>query len=192
MDWKRGVRVLGVAESFDRDDTYSIVVGVIMRGDRHIDGSSFCRPEVGGMNATEELISMYERIDRLDIRAWMLSGSAISWFNIIDIVSLSNATQIPVICVTYNVSEGIVKYLQEYFPDTWKQRQEKLNSAGSRTEIRLSNGHTIFLNLHGIDLKSASRLVDVFTEEGKVPDPIRVARLTAAALRRDLGDNISH
>ena len=95
IDWKTGVRVLGVAESFEREDKRSVVVGVIMRGDRHIDGLSFCRPHVGGMDATDELIAMYERLNRQDIRVWMLGGSAISWFNIIDIKSLSEATKIP-------------------------------------------------------------------------------------------------
>jgi hypothetical protein len=183
--------VLGVAESFEREDTRSIVVGIIMRGDRHIDGSSFCRPHVGGLDASEELLSMYSRLNREDIRAWMLSGSAISWFNIVDIVFLSERTQIPVICVTYNASEGIEKYLREYFPNNWKQRLEKLNSAGGRKKVKLSNGHEIFLNIHGIALKSAVRLVDLFTEEGKIPEPIRVARITAASLRRDLGNIIS-
>ena len=191
IEWKKGVRVLGVAESFEREDTHSIVVGVIMRGDRHIDGLSFCRPQVGGMDATDELISMYERLNRQDIRAWMLGGSAISWFNIIDLVLLSKTTQIPVICVTYHPSEGIEKYLKEYFPESWNQRLEKLNSAGERKEVKLHNGHTIFLNAISMNLKSALQLVDNFVDDGRIPEPIKIARITAASLRRDLGSIIS-
>ena len=191
IDWKTGVRVLGVAESFEREDHRSIVVGVIMRGDRYIDGLSFCRPHVGGMDATDELITMYERLNRQDIRAWMLGGSAISWFNIIDINSLSKATQIPVICVTYHDSEGIEKYLQEYFPESWKQRVEKMESAGQRKEVQLSNGHTIYLNTIDLDFRSACRLVELFIDDGKIPEPIKVARITAASLRRDLGSIIT-
>ena len=191
MDWKKGVRVLGVAESFEREDTRSTVVGVIMRGDRYIDGMSFCRPHVGGMDATDELISMYERLNRQDIRAWMLGGSAISWFNIVDLALLSQTTQIPVICVTYHASEGIEKYLKEYFPESWYQRLEKLNSAGERKEVKLHNGHTIFLNTISMNHRSACQLVDNFVDDGKIPEPIKLARITAASLRRDLGNIIS-
>jgi endonuclease V-like protein UPF0215 family len=191
IDWKTGVRVLGVAESFDREDKRSVVVGVIMRGDRYIDGLSFCRPHVGGMDATDELIAMYERLNRQDIRVWILGGSAISWFNIIDIKSLSEATKIPVICVTYHASDGIEKYLQEYFPNSWKERIEKMSSIGERKEVVLTNGHTIYLNNTGINLRSACRLVELFIDDGKIPEPIKVARIAAASLRRDLGSIIS-
>jgi endonuclease V-like protein UPF0215 family len=187
MEWKTGVRVLGVAESFEREDSRSIVVGIIMRGDRHIDGTGFCLPHVGGMDSTDELISMYKRINRKDIRAWMLGGSAISWFNIVDIEMLSEATQVPVVCVTYHDSNGIEKYLKEYFPDTWQSRYDKLSASGERKEVHLNNGHCVFLTTCGMNLRSGIQLTNLFTDEGKIPEPIRVARITAASLRRDMG-----
>ena len=103
--WKTGVRVLGISESFNRGDTKSIVAGVIMRGDYRIDGFGVCRPIVGGTDSTTSLLSLYQRLDRPDIRAWMLGGSVISWFNIVDIVALHEATKIPVVSVSYNPSE---------------------------------------------------------------------------------------
>ena len=53
--WKDGVRVVGVAESFEKKDKFSYVAGVIMRGDLKIDGFGFCTPEVGGLDATEKI-----------------------------------------------------------------------------------------------------------------------------------------
>ncbi len=184
--WKTGVRVLAVAESFSREDNQSIVAGVVMRGDFRIDGFGICRPKVGGTDSTSVLVSLFQRLERPDIRAWMLGGSVISWFNIIDIVELHEATEVPVVCVTYNPSEGIEKYLKEYFPADWEPRLQKMERAGPRMEVTLKTGHVIYLSVSGLSKTRAKQLVDQFTLDGKVPEPIRVARIEAAGLHRDL------
>jgi endonuclease V-like protein UPF0215 family len=184
--WKKGVRVVGVAESFHRTDSWSNVVAIVMRGDFRIDGFGYCRPTVGGSDATDEIISMFKRMKRDDIRFWMLGGGIISWFNIIDNQKLFKETEIPVICVSYYESEGLEKYLKEYFPNDWKDRELAINRNGERTKMQLTNGYELYLNCTGINERDALRLVDGFTIEGRVPEPIRIARSTAASLRRDL------
>jgi len=186
--WKRGTRVLGVAESFRKSDKKGVVAGIVMRGDIRIDGTGVCRPTVGGTDSTDELISMYHRLRRSDVRAWMLGGSAISWFNIVDLVSLHENTGLPIACVTYHSSEGIEKYIREYFPSEWEERLAVLERAGERTLVPLRSGYSVYINNIGMSLERAQRLVDLFTLDGKVPEPIRVARLLAATLRQDLYD----
>ena len=185
--WKAGVRVLGVSESFKPEDAKSTVAGVVMRGDFRIDGFGFCRPAVGGTDSTASLLSLYQRLERPDIRAWMLGGSVISWFNIIDIVELHKATDIPVVSVSYNPSEGIKKYLKEYFPTNWEERLQTMENVGPRMEVTLRTGHQVFLTVSGLSKTRAKQLVDQFTLDGKIPEPIRVARIEAAGLHRDLG-----
>jgi len=185
--WKTGVRVLAIAESFSREDNKSIVAGIVMRGDFRIDGFGICRPKVGGTDSTSSLVSLYQRLERPDIRAWMLSGSVISWFNIIDIVELHEATGVPVVCVTYNPSEGIEKYLKEYFPSDWGLRLQIMERAGPRMEVTLETGHVVYLSVSGLSTTRAKQLVNQFTLDGKIPEPIRVARIEAAGLHRDLG-----
>ncbi|MHA2360073.1 MAG: endonuclease dU [Candidatus Thorarchaeota archaeon] len=186
IGWKKGVRVLGVAESFEKSDSKSVLAGVIMRGDNRIDGFGVCFPTIGGKDSTTELLSLYAELKRDDIRAWLLGGNVISWFNIVDILTLHEKTDTPVICVSYHPSEGIEKYLVEYFPDDWTERLELLKSTGERVEVQLSTGHSIFLATAGIGVPRAQRLVDQFTLDGRVPEPIRVARTIAAGLHRDL------
>jgi endonuclease V-like protein UPF0215 family len=182
--WKTGTRVLGVAESFQKTDKRSIVAGVVMRGDLRIDGAGFCHPKVGGTDATDELVSMFNRIDRMDIRAWLLGGSIISWFNFVDLDRLAELTGIPVTCVSYNPSDGIEEYIKEYFPEDWKSRLEILNRIGERKLVPLSDGFSVYLSASGLDIQRALKLVDMFTIDGRVPEPIRVARILSAALRR--------
>ena len=184
-EWKKGVRVLGVSESFKREDEKSIAVGVVMRGDMRIDGLGFCEPEVGGIDATETLIAMYSRLGREDVRAWLLGGCIISWFNVVDSVRLREVTGVPVVCLSYNPSEGIERYFREYFPDDWRSRIEMMDRGGQRQEVLLKTGHSVFLTTSGITLDKARKLVNQFTLDGRIPEPIRVARIIAAARRRD-------
>ena len=180
------MRVLGVAESFEKDEPRSIMAGVVMRGDLRIDGFGVCTPEIGGRDSTKELISLYNRLNRKDIRVWLLGGSVISWFNIIDIFALHETTQTPVICISYHPSNGIEKYLREYFPLDWEVRLEILERAGDRELIELGTGHELFLTTAGVGKKRARKLLDKITVDGRVPEPIRVARTIAAGLHRDL------
>ncbi len=186
-DWKKGVRVLGVSESFQRSDTRSTVAAVVMRGDMRIDGIGFCGPTVGGTDATDQLISMYGRLARDDIRAWMLGGCVISWFNVVDSVRLYETTEVPVVCVSYNPSEGIERYIREYFPEDWEERVNQMDRGGSRESVPLATGHSVFIATAGLGLRKAQRLVDQFTLDGRIPEPIRVARIVASAARRDSG-----
>lgn len=181
--WKSGARALGIAESFEPSDERSTVAGIVMRGDMRIDGYGFCRPLIGGLNATQELISMYESLNRQDIRAWMLGGSVISWFNVVDIQQLHERTSVPVACVSYRPSNGIEKYLKEYFPDDWDKRAGVLNRTGERVQISLKTGHSVFLSVAGMTINRGRRLVDLFTRDGAVPEPVRAARILAASIR---------
>ena len=183
--WKRGVRVLGVAESFEKDQSFSVLAGVVMRGDLRIDGFSVCTPTIGGHDSTDQLVSMFIHLNRKDIRAWMLGGSVISWFNIVDIISLYERTGTPVICVSYHPSEGIEKYLKEYFPEDWKLRRDVLERTGVRTTIQLKTGHTLYLSVAGVSVPNARNLLNRMTLDGRVPEPVRVARTIAAGLHRD-------
>jgi endonuclease V-like protein UPF0215 family len=186
LSWKKGVRVFGVAESFEKNELRSIMAGVVMRGDLRIDGFGVCTPEIGGTDSTTELISLYNRLNRRDIRVWLLGGSVISWFNIVDIFALHKITKTPVISVSYHPSNGIEKFLQEYFPLDWKLRLDILERAGEREIIELSTGYSLYLSTAGVSINRARKLLDKITVDGRVPEPIRVARTIAAGLHRDL------
>ncbi len=185
IGWKKGVRVLGVAESFEKSESRSIMTGVVMRGDLRIDGFGVCAPAIGGSDSTDELVSMFNRLNRKDIRVWMLGGSVVSWFNIVDISVLHAATDTPVICVSYHPSDGIEKYLKEYFPDDWQTRVDILERIGDRKQIHLRTGHNLYLSVSGIGLSRAKNLLDKLTIDGRIPEPVRVARTIAAGLHRD-------
>ena len=49
---KKGLRALGIAESFSGRG-HSILAGIVMRKDLKIDGFAFSRVTMGGMDATD-------------------------------------------------------------------------------------------------------------------------------------------
>lgn len=184
---KKGIRVLGVAESFRKDlDRRAVLAGVVMRMDLIIDGviTGFCT--VGGMDSTESILGMYRRLERGDISAIMLNGCIISWFNVIDLKRLHEETGLPIISVSYRPSTGIRRYFMEYFPSDWERRVEVYERNGPRLEITNKNGFKLYLRAIGLDEDDAVRLVNRFTLFGRVPEPLRVARLIAHSILNDV------
>lgn len=181
---KPALRVLGIAESFVRSSPSSILAGVVMRADLRLDGLAYAHATVGGDDGTHAVLSLYRQLDRTDVNALILSGAALSWFNLIDLQELFEKTQRPLICLTYEQSYGLEKYIREYFPCP----EEKLRiykSLGERQAVRLKTGYEVFVRTWGASLEEARILLNKFTRDGRVPEPVRVARLAARAALRD-------
>ncbi len=179
---KSGIRTLGISESFVKGESRrSILAGVVIRGDLIIDGFSFCHATVGGMDSTASILDLYRKLDRSDINILMLNGCIISWFNIIDLHELHKETGKPIICVTYEETEGIDQYLREYFED-WQSRLKVCKKNGERKRITIHTGHQIFARFIGIEEDTGRRILDKFTLEGGVPEPLRISRILARAI----------
>ena len=196
---KPALRVLGIAESFERPcalfadpvsttpsppaSSRSMLAGVVMRADRRVDGLAYARASVGGDDATQAVLEICRRLDRRDINALFLSGAAISWFNIIDLVAVFEEVSRPLICLTYEESEGLEKYLREYFPEP-EEKIERYRSLGMREKIKLKTGYELFVRVHGATVEEARILLNKFTLDGRVPEPVRLARMAARAARK--------
>ena len=182
---KKGIRALGIAESFVKGVTQkSILAGVVMRADRIIDGFSFSLVTVGGVDATKQVIDLLETLHRQDINLLLLNGCVISWFNVVDLHRLYMAGSIPLICITYDDSDGLDQYFRELFPTTWQQRLQTYRQNGERIPVTLKTGKTIFTRCLGLSLDEAKGALNKFTVFGAVPEPIRVARLLARSLMK--------
>ena len=182
------IRALGVAESFKKGGERSVLAGVVMRSDFAIDGVAFSFATVGGMDATDAILRLYGALGREDVNVLLISGSVISWFNVIDLNRLSAKTGLPLVCLTYEESEGIEGYFRKHFPDDWEERVRVHKSNGERVKVELATGHSVFIIPVGLDVGEAVRVLNVFTSHGKYPEPVRVARLLArAALRAFMG-----
>lgn len=174
---KPGLRTLGIAESYSGREQ-STLAGVVMRKDLLIDGVAFERVTVGGSDATDAVIRLVAALARRDINLLMISGSVIAWYNIIDPAAVQEATDLPVIAATYEESEGLEDDIRRHFPDD-PGRLAAYQRLGDRIPIPLHTGYTLFIRPYGLSVDDAARLCNDFTHEGRVPEPIRVARLIA-------------
>lgn len=179
---KPGIRVLGIAESY-RERESSILCGIVMRRDLIIDGCAYSRATVGGTDATDAVLAIWDALGRQDINAILLSGCIISWFNIIDPERIRSETGIPVIGVSYEESEGLDDDIRYHFPGDEK-RLSTYQNLGKRISYPLSTGKPIYMRAWGTDHASAGRLCNIFTRQGHVPEPVRVARLVARGADR--------
>ena len=183
--FKKGFRALGIAECFRKGlGKRSILAGVVMRADGLVDGFSFSTATVGGLDATEAILRLYERLRRKDVNVMMLNGCVISWFNVVDLHEVSERTGRPLICVTYEPSPGLEPYFKQYFPGDWRERLAIYERNGPRKEVRLRTGHVVFIRAVGLDEEDALRVLDRFTLHGSIPEPLRLARLLARAALR--------
>ncbi len=177
---KPGIRILGIAESYS-GRTCSNLAGVVMRTDLHVDGFAFGKITVGGTDATNEILSMISGLDRKDINLIMLSGCVIAWYNIIEPLIINHTTGIPVICVSYEESEGLQEKIEHHFPgDT--DRINRYKALGERIEVPLPTGYSLFARGWGLTEKETIRACRLLTHHGKIPEPLRVARIAARSL----------
>lgn len=182
---KKGLRALGIAESYAGRD-YSTLAGVVMRKDLRIDGFAFGRVTVGGTDATDVILRMIRDLDRKDINIVLLSGCVIAWFNVIDPGRIAAEAGIPVICVTYEESDGLLDDLRHHFPGDEARIQAYLR-LGERVPVDLGDQRIIYLRAAGIGYPDAIRFSRDFTLEGKIPEPLRVARLCARQVFAESG-----
>jgi endonuclease V-like protein UPF0215 family len=176
---KKGLRALGIAESYAGRE-HSTLAGIVMRKDLIIDGFAFSRVTVGGMDATDAVLEIVNTLNRRDINVILLSGCVIAFLNIIDPGQVHNRTGLPVICVTYEESAGLEGDILHHFPRE-AARLDAYRRLGARTPHTLPDGQTMYLRSWGLDPADAGRLCTAFTCEGKIPEPLRVARLAARA-----------
>ncbi len=178
---KKGIRALGVAESFRMDVLEkSCLAGVVMRGDLVVDGFVFGSATIGGDDATDAVVGMFYRLSRNDINVIMLRGVIISFFNIVDLERVYLETGVPVIGLTFKESAGLEEHIKHHFTgDEGQHKIEQYRKVGGRIKTSLKTGATIYIRAAGLDANTATRILDKFTLQGAIPEPVRLAQLLA-------------
>lgn len=180
---KPGLRALGIAESFVRSRPSSILAGIVMRADLRADGLAYARASVGGDDATDAVLEIYRQLDRSDVNVILIEGALISWFNIIDLDEVWQKTKRPVICITYQDSAGLEGHIGAHFQST-EEKIRRYKKLGERQILRLKTGYDVYLRIYGATPEEATVLLNKFTLDGRVPEPVRLAGLAARAAHR--------
>lgn len=176
---KKGLRGLAIAESFREENKTSSLAGIVMRRDFIIDGFVFGSSTIEGNDATDSILKMYQKLNRDDISFVIISGLIISMYNIVDIKKIWNTLKIPLIGVTYEDSKGIEDAIKYHFPNSYQSKIEEYHKLGQRVKISLHTGHDLYVRIEGCTLPETKSLLDTFTLQGSVPEPLRVAQMLA-------------
>ena len=176
---KKGLRGLAVAESFREIDKTSSLAGVVMRRDFIIDGFVFGHATIEGSDATDSILQMYKKLHRDDISFLMISGLIISMYNIVNIKKIWNELKIPILGVTYENSKGIEEAIKFHFPDSYQSKIEEYHNLGERTKLTLHTGHDLYVRIEGCTIQETKNLLNAFTLQGSMPEPLRVAQMLA-------------
>jgi len=181
---KKAIRALGVAESFKKDQPISTLAGVVMRSDLVIDGFGAGTLKVSGSDATGSVMKLFRGLKRNDVNAVMISGSILSLYNVLDIDAIYEGLGVPVIALSFSKAvSDLAANIASRFPERIaKSKIELLEKLGRADKIRLKTGYEVFVRRAGISENISNRLLDKFTLQGAIPEPIRVARLLAKTI----------
>ena len=185
---KQGIRALGVAESYRGEGCDSYLAGVVVRADRVVEGFRFTTVTVGGTDATDAVAELYDAFDREDLHFVLVSGIAPAWYNIVDIDAVHDATNLPVVSVTYEEGsgkdgegDGLRDALHDEFEgDALEKRLELYDSLPERRRL-VVGGNDLYVRSVGVADERVDEWVRGFTHDGR-PEPVRVARLAARGL----------
>lgn len=152
-----------------------------MRRDLVIDGMVLGNATIEGDDATESIISMYQSLARDDVNCILLDGLVISMYNIIDGEKIAEQTGLPVIAITFEDSKGLEGAIKHHFAN-WQGKLEQYRKLGTRERVTLKTGKILYIRYWGTTKKKAVSMLDSFTLQGAVPEPIKVAKLAARAM----------
>ncbi|MBI2655212.1 DUF99 family protein [Candidatus Woesearchaeota archaeon] len=176
---KKEIRVIGIDDSpFNKfKDKEVLVVGVVMRGGLFVDGVLSSKAEVDGNDATDKIIKMINKCKfRPQLQCIFLSGIAVGGFNIIDIKELSKKTKIPVI-VVIRKNPDIEKIRKTLIKIKKRNKIKLLENAGKVIHI-----DKIFVQLAGIDIQKARKILKIVCTRSLIPEPLRLAHIITAGI----------
>ncbi|APE96397.1 endonuclease dU [Halodesulfurarchaeum formicicum] len=178
---KPGVRALGVAESYERDQ--SVLGGAVVTPSRTVDGFAFETCRVGGLDATDAVIELYSTLDREDVQYLFLAGIAPAWYNILDLRAIHRAVDRPVLSVSFEASPGLEPALRAAFEGSeLTRRLDRYRAQPERVAVTV-NEQTRYVRSVGLS-DAPETVMTAFTPTGGRPEPLRVARLAARGVDR--------
>jgi endonuclease V-like protein UPF0215 family len=159
-----------------------IVVGVVFRGGKFIDGVMHTHIEIDGLDATDKFIQMINNSPHhRQLRLIMLNGLTFAGFNLVDVKKLYVNTGLPVLVVTHDKPDldAVHKALRNLRDS--EERWKILLEAGEINEIHCK-GTKIYLELAGFSLADAKRIIRLTSTRSCMPEPLRVAHLIASGI----------
>lgn len=182
FDVFRDLSVVGVEDgSFQKGLTLkTFLAAVLFRGTR-IEDIQVGRITVDGFDATEIISKI---LMNWTFEAVMLAGISFAGFNVIDPFLIYEKFTKPVIVVTRNKPDNraVKEALQRHFAD-WKLRWKVFVKLDNFNQvIILADKLPLYFKVVGASVEWASNVIRALSIYGRIPEPLRVARLIARGI----------
>lgn len=177
--FKKEIRVIGIDDSpFNKfKNNKVLVIGVVMRGGSWIDGILSTKVDVDGSDSTKKLAGVINKCKfKPQLQCIFLDGIAVAGFNVVDVKELNKKTGLPVVVVIRrmpdieNIKKTLVKINQ-------KDKIRLIDKAGS-----VAKADKIFVQLTGIDLEDAKKILKIVCTRSLIPEPLRLAHMIASGV----------
>ena len=159
-----------------------IVVGVVFRGGRWLDGVMHTNITIDGFDATDKMASMINGSPHCkQLRLIMLNGITFAGFNVVNIKKLNLATNLPVIALTGDKPD--LDSIRDALNNLNKtdERWKTVLEAGEIHEIT-NRGKKLYIALAGISLSDAQKIINLTATRSSFPEPLRVAHIVASGI----------
>lgn len=155
----------------------TIIIGTFFRGGSSLDGVVSTKITVDGDDATENIIEMVNKCKfKPQLKLLMLDGIAVGGFNIIDIEELNKKTNLPVI-VVIRVRPNFAKIESALKKLGKEKKYELVKKAGRVYDVK-----NIYIQVIGMKLEDAKKIVEMTCTRSYIPEPIRAAHIIASGV----------
>ncbi|MEM3705210.1 MAG: DUF99 family protein [Candidatus Bathyarchaeia archaeon] len=136
---------------------------------------------VDGMDATEVLLNM---VKGWSFGAVLLSGVSFAGFNIIDPTVIHERYGKPVVVISRAEPDNVAvkRALKRHFKD-WEIRWSIFEKLGEVHKVQvIEDAEPVYIETIGETVEWAQALIQAFSFFGRIPEPLRVARLIARGI----------
>lgn len=177
----RKIRVIGFDDAHYADKSHGSEVNVagIVCSDVRFEGMLWGSIAKDGLDATENLIRMLAGSKfAAQVQIVLTDGITFGGCNVVNLSELNRALGVPVVAVMRRTPDlEAFEHVVNRLPDSG-QRWESVKAAGP---IHQQNGFVF--QVAGLDPTLASRVLRRLTDQGKIPEAIRLAHLIGSAVK---------
>lgn len=178
----QGMLTVGVEDgSFQKGVTRETPLVAVLLRHAIIENVKVLKITVDGLDATEKLA---EGLKEWEFDAIMLGGVSFAGFNLIDPTVIYEKFKKPVIIIsrTKPNNRAVKRALQRHFED-WRKRWKVFLKLGSIHKIAIKHGEApLYIETVGANVKWVSKTIRTLCFCGRIPEPLRAARLIARGL----------
>ena len=176
------ISIVGVEDgSFLKGTTRKALLVAVLFKEVEIKDVKITKITVDGLDATKKFAKI---LNQWAFGTVLLAGVSFAGFNIIDPTMIHKKFGKPVIIVsrTRPDNKAVKRALQRHFED-WKIRREVFEKLGSIHEVIVwAEEPPVYVETVGVSVRWACNLIQTLSVCGRVPEPLRVARIIARGL----------